>query len=273
VTVRVYIDGVAVEAERATLPVADRSIHYGDGLFETMYAEHGRVRFLDAHLERLHHGCDRIGLPAPQRDELEQSLVAAVGATPQAAVLKLIVTRGSGPRGYRPPAKPSIRRVLTVHEAPTASPGVPIDVRWCATPLARNPLLAGIKHLNRLEQVLAQAEWSDPAIAEGLMLDTEGEVVCGTHSNLFAVTAGTLFTPDLRFAGVAGVMRRQVLAAARAQRIPVVEAPMHPDEVERASELFVTNAISGIRPVGRLDDHVWPVGPVTTQLARALALW
>jgi 4-amino-4-deoxychorismate lyase len=121
--------------------------------------------------------------------------------------------------------------------------------------------------------VLAQAEWRDPGIAEGLMLDTEGEIVCATQSNVFAVIAETLFTPDLRFAGVAGVMRRQVLAAARAGGIPVIEAPLHPDELDRASELFVTNAVHGIRPIGQLDDRGWPVGAVTARLAGALSLW
>ena len=269
---RVYIDGVAVEPEHATWPVADRAIHYGDGVFETMYAQHGEVRFLSTHLDRLTRGCERIGLPPPARADLDREISAAARETPR-AVMKLIVSRGSAHRGYRPPPQPAVRRLLTMHAAPDPAAGAPIDVRWCVTPLARNPLLAGIKHLNRLEQVLAQAEWSDPAIAEGLMRDTEGEVVCGTQSNVFAVIAGTLFTPDLRFAGVAGVMRRQVLDAARTQRIAVVEAPMHPDELERASEVFVTNAVSGIRPVARLGDRCWPVGPVTTQLARALALW
>ncbi|HSN73136.1 MAG TPA: aminotransferase class IV, partial [Steroidobacteraceae bacterium] len=172
-----------------------------------------------------------------------------------------------------PPEPAAPRRILSIDETPVMNDGAPITVRWCSTQLGRNPGLAGIKHLNRLEQVLARAEWSDVSIAEGLMLDTEGEIVCGTSCNVFAVIDGSLTTPDLRYCGVAGVMRRQVLSVAAALGIAVNEAPLRPDELARASEVFVTNAIAGIRPVGRLAELEWPIGATTRRLARALELW
>jgi 4-amino-4-deoxychorismate lyase len=146
-------------------------------------------------------------------------------------------------------------------------------VRWCETHLGRNPGLAGIKHLNRLEQVLAQAEWRDPDIAEGLMLDTEGEVVAATSGNLFIVRDGILCTPDLRYCGIRGVMRGRVLGVARSIGLAVEEQPLRRNDIEAASELFITNAVRGIRPVTALENSTWPVGDVATQLATTLALW
>lgn len=145
-------------------------------------------------------------------------------------------------------------------------------VRWCETRLGRNTRLAGIKHLNRLEQVLAQQEWDDPRIAEGFMLDTEGELVCATSCNVFLVRDGVLRTPDLRFCGVAGVMRARVILAAAELGIAVVEEPLWPDDVATAQEVFITNAVRGIRAVVSLDTLSWSPGPITAQLAAQLRL-
>jgi 4-amino-4-deoxychorismate lyase len=129
-----------------------------------------------------------------------------------------------------------------------------------------------MKHLNRLEQVLAQMEWNDPAIAEGLMLDTEGELVCGTSSNVFVVRDGVVTTPDLRFCGVAGVMRAKVLEAAAQLGIPSSEEPLWPHDVETASEVFVTNAVRGVRSVRALEALHWDGASVAQRLRGALQL-
>ena len=236
----------------------DRGLHYGDGVFETALLNEGAVRFLDAHLERLVQGCERLGIPLPSIDAL-RSEIDTVTANLRSGVLKLIVTRGvAQSRGYRPETSSASTRIVALYAAPNhAQPPAEIQVKWCETRLGRNARLAGIKHLNRLEQVLAQAEWRDTAIAEGLMLDTEGELVCGTASNVFIVREGTLFTPDLRFCGVRGVMRAQVLRAARALNIPISEEPLWPDDLLQAQEVFVTNAVRGIRSVDQLDLTRW----------------
>jgi len=146
--------------------------------------------------------------------------------------------------------------------------GVP--VRWCETRLARQPRLAGIKHLNRLEQVLARAEWRDE-FAEGLMCDTEGQVIEGTMSNLFLVQKGTLVTPDLSQSGVAGVMRAEVLEQADRLGIPHVLQPVSVGMVEQAEELFLTNSLIGIWPVARLEaQHYAVAGKITQTLQAAL---
>jgi 4-amino-4-deoxychorismate lyase len=137
--------------------------------------------------------------------------------------------------------------------------------------LGRNARLARIKHLNRLEQVLAQAEWHDEAIVDGLMLDTEGELVSGTANNVFLVREGVLLTPDLRFCGVLGIMRAEVLRVAKELGIAVSEEPLWPHDVEAASELFLTNAVRGIRSVNELGALRWDSAPVAERLRQALA--
>jgi len=222
-------------------------------------------------MERLLDGCSRLGIPVP-----DVTLLAAETArlceTSDRAVLKIIITRGSGGRGYRPPASPEPQRLLM--RFPWPDPVVPesgITLRLCQTPLGCNPLLAGIKHLNRLEQVMARGEWNDESIHEGVMCDTEGYVVEGTMSNLFAVRDGVLLTPDLASCGVAGVMRHQILALAAQLSIPSEFADIKVTDLSVMDELFVTNSIIGIWPVARLDAQVFKRGPVTEQLVQALA--
>jgi 4-amino-4-deoxychorismate lyase len=154
-------------------------------------------------------------------------------------------------------------------DAPATAPAS-ITVRWCDTRLSRNAQLAGLKHCNRLEQVLAQAEWRDPDIAEGLMLDTEGELVCGTMSNVFLVLEGVLVTPDLRYGGVAGVIRKNVLRLASLLQIETEQRAVRGEELCAAQEIFVCNAVRGIQPVTSLAQQRWSVGALTQSLLRAL---
>jgi 4-amino-4-deoxychorismate lyase len=256
VTLAILVNGITPKNLTHALPANDRGFHYGDGLFETALLDQGVVRYLDAHLERLQAGCGRLGITPPDRDQLRAE-IGSVTSKLRSGVLKIVLSRGvAKTRGYRPEQAPTATRVVALYAAPEASEGA-IEVRWCETRLGRNARLAGIKHLNRLEQVLAQAEWHDPGVGEGLMLDTEGELVCGTASNVFIVRNGTLFTPDLRFCGVRGVMRAQVLRAASESGMSVSEEPLWPTDVEAAEELFVTNAVRGIRSVRALGSLRW----------------
>lgn len=252
------------------IPADDRGFQYGDGLFETALLVRGRVRFLDDHLRRLFSGCTRLGIAAPDEQTL-RSEIAQVTAGDERGVLKIIVTRGSGGRGYRPSSVAGSTRVVALHPF-NPTPQAALRLRWCEIRLGRNARLAGIKHLNRLEQVLAQSEWREGEADEGLMLDTEGEVVCATSANVFAVRDGALITPDLRFCGVHGVMRAQVLKAAAKLRLVVSEEPLWPQDLETASEIFITNAVRGIRSVASLDSLQWSETGVATRLAHALSL-
>lgn len=267
---RLLVNGVEPGDPSHAIAVNDRGLSYGDGLFETAFVQGGEVRFLDAHLTRLLTDCRRLGIAPPDRNQLLDEIRVVTRAQPS-GVLKIIITRGAGGRGYRPGAALESTRIVALHPAPEPS-AEPIVVRWCTTRLGRNSRLAGIKHLNRLEQVLAQMEWNDPAVAEGLLLDTEGELVCGTYSNVFVVRDGVLTTPDLRFCGVAGVMRAKVLDAAAQLGVASSEEPLWPHDVEIASEVFLTNAVRGVRSVRALDSLHWDSGPVARKLCAALQL-
>jgi 4-amino-4-deoxychorismate lyase len=253
--------------ESARISADDRGLLYGDGLFETMAAIDGRVQHLDLHLARLEEGCRRLRMPVPSSGLIAEECSRVLEGIGQATV-KLMVTRGAGPRGYRPPAEPSITRIVNaLAPRPRGDKLPPLTVRLCQTRLGQNPLLAGLKHLNRLEQVMACAEWDDPEIGEGLMLSMDGRLVCATAANVFLVLGGRLVTPEIRDCGVSGVMRQVVLAAARDLGIPTAVEDVRPESLDVAEEVFVTNAVIGIRPVGELMGvRKWSVGEVTRAL-------
>ncbi len=259
--IRTLVDGRAEERIAAT----DRGLLYGDGLFETIRFGAGRAPLWDRHMARLAAGCGRLGLPLPDEERLAhecREVMAGLGA----AVVRITLTRGHGERGYAPPREVVPTRIVAAHP----SPDLPRDwyargirVRFCAVRLARQPLLAGMKHLNRLEQVLARAEWNDAAIPEGLMLDTADHVVCATAANLFAVIDGALCTPPVDLAGVAGVARAETLAVRTDTRLRELTRA----DLAAASELFLTSSVRGIVPITATDEADYGAsGPV----ARAL---
>ncbi|MSR09780.1 MAG: aminodeoxychorismate lyase [Gammaproteobacteria bacterium] len=248
--------------------VSDRGFTYADGLFETVAIRAGTPRFLDLHLDRLLTGCGRLSIAAPTRARLAADLKATVRDIPH-GVLKVFVTRGPGPRGYALPDSPTTTVAWGTGES-RAQPSLPIEIRWCETMTSANPATAGLKSLGRLEQVLARAEWQQPEIAEGLMLSTEGQLVGGTASNVFLVTGDRLLTPVVHRAGIAGVMRRVVVEAAMGAGIPFLETQLSPADVRNATEVFVTNALTGIRPVRQLGAQNWGTGPITRHLCGLL---
>lgn len=262
------LNGVSIGNPKHALHVEERGLNYGDGVFETMLLTNGAVALIDGHLERLRIGCERLGIATPSTQSVLGD-VKTLTKTSSNGIVKLIVTRGAGGRGYRANAELAPSRITLLYPQPQTT-SREVDVRWCAMRLARNAQLAGIKHLNRLEQVLAQNEWSDASIAEGLMMDTEGEVVSATASNVFVVIDGVVTTPDLRFSGVRGVMRQHVLRKTSDLGIEVSERSLRKEDILDADEIFLTNAVRGIRPVVALGERRWPVGPITQRLMNAV---
>lgn len=254
-----------------SVDVTDRGFALGDGLFETIAIRDGEPRLWQSHVERLSEGCRRLGIPVPSteglRQELDRARDGAVSGT-----ARITITRGSGPRGYAPPPRPAPTRVVAFFPSTDGSSSKSRFVlRWCQTRLALQPALAGIKHLNRLEQVLARAEWTDPTIDEGIMLATDGRVVECVMSNLFLVSDHTLVTPALDECGVSGVMRRHVLEAARRAGIDTEVRRVEPEEVKRACAVFVTNAVRGLVAVERIDELQYSAdGPVVRDLMDCL---
>jgi 4-amino-4-deoxychorismate lyase len=257
---RVLVNGVSA----TTVSVFDRGLSYGDGLFETIRLVQGAAPLWLRYMERLGDGCRRLRLPPPDvATLLSEAGIVAKGM--DQAVVRITITRGMGERGYAPPSSPVATRIVAGFEAPGMSGDVytfGLRTRWCETRLAPQPLLAGLKHLNRLEQVLARAEWSDPSVGEGLVCDIDGHVISGTMTNLFAVLDDRLVTPALDRCGVAGVARAEILAT-----VPdACVMPLRPEDIERASEVFLSSSVRGILPVQAVGDTVYGPGPVTRAL-------
>lgn len=263
--------------EGAPLAPGDRGLAYGDGLFETIAVRGGEPRFLARHLERLELGLRRLGIDSAPHIAPGTAVRRALAAVPAGGdgVAKLVVTRGGTQRGQAPAPDAPPNVLVGVDRAPRRPPEYwqeGIAVRWCRTRLGRNPALAGMKHLSRLELVAASREWSAAeGPAEGLLLDTAGQVVCGTMTNVFTVTAKRLLTPGIEHCGVAGVMRRRVLENADALGIPVEIGPLSRAAVTAAEEIFLTNALIGVWPVRSLGNWRAGRGRVTTRLMRRLA--
>jgi len=263
------IDGHA----REHLPAGDRGLHFGDGVFETMAVVAGRALCLDRHLARLEDGCARLTIPAPGRGTLEAECARVCEGTEQ-AVLKVIVTRGAGGRGYMPDPGAAPTRIVARYPWPDYRADVGregVAVRICRTRLGRNPRLAGIKHLNRLEQVLARSEDNPRDCEEGLMLDDRGYVIEGIATNVFAIRGGRVCTPDLSECGVAGIVRALVLEEARALTGQEPEvASLGIEELAGADECFLTNSLIGIWPINTIEDEPVATGPIARQLLAAL---
>lgn len=266
------------------LSALDRGFQYGDGLFETLRVVNGQPQHWSRHMARLASGCERLGIATPDleclRTEAESLCRTFVDGNDiqGCGVLKITVTRGSGGRGYAFTGSLEPTRVVSISPAPIfpashASQGV--KLRLCKMHLGHNPRLAGIKHLNRLEQVLARAEWDDPDIAEGVLLDHQNHVIEGTMSNLFCVQTRegaqpTLLTPELSRCGVRGVTRDRILEIAAQLDIPSRETDLSLTDLRQASEVFISNSLIGIWPVRELMEHVYPVGPISHRLREAL---
>lgn len=261
------VNGVATDVVSAR----DRGFQYGDGIFETIAVRHGKPLLWERHVQRLRAGATRLGIPAPVSALLQTEADQLCHGIDR-GVLKIILTRGVAGRGYRADAAAEPTRVLSLsswpeHPAAWAQEGV--SVRWCQTRLASQPRLAGLKHLNRLEQVLARAEWGDD-YAEGLMRDEAGNLIEGTVTNVFLVEAGALHTPEVVRCGVDGVMRATVLELAAGLGIACRVGLVTPAQLDRADEVFLTNSLIGLWPVQRIEKRSYGIGQTTRQIQTAL---
>lgn len=239
----------------SSLSYRDRGLQYGDGVFETMRVRRRGIRLLDLHLDRLYRSCRRLKIQVPKalvvRRELER-----IAAGRKQGILKLIVTRGRGARGYRPSGRERATRIVTLEALPraiSAEAAKAVRLRVCATRLSTTPSLAGLKTLNRLDSVLARSEWTDARIWEGLMRDVDGNWVCGTMSNLFLRRGTVLMTPLLDRCGVAGIMRRWIFESAASLGLRAVERRIRWKDLQTAEEVFMSNAVVGIRSVRTIE--------------------
>lgn len=271
------------------ITIQDRGFQYGDGLFETIACRDNVLEFWAAHMKRLRQGAERLQLACPEETLWLQDIRMLVEhyhsdtdnaktTSNNGFVVKLVLTRGNSERGYRPVEKTEGTRVVQImaglpsryFHCPTSSPA---KLCCCRQTVSINPSLAGIKHLNRLENVLARNEWKDN-YTEGLMCDAHGHVIEGTMSNIFGFRQGTLFTPALTSSGVNGILRQHIMQLVEHFSIPLTIAELSIDDIFSMDELFICNSLLEILPVIslRYEDINWQAkdNPVAEKLNRGL---
>ena len=257
------------------IALSDRGFQYGDGTFTTLPVILGQPILLDQHIERLRRDSARLLISFPDESVLRSEIEAICRQSPD-SILKIMLTRGIGGRGYQPLLPGVTTRVLTTHPLPN----YPETFRSTGIRLARsevklgiNPSLAGIKHMNRLEQVLARAACSDSEAQEFLMTDNENYVVEASMSNVFIARDSVLQTPLLDRCGVSGVMRAQVIHRALAMGLRVEQTKMRMEDIQQADEVFLTNSLFPIWPVRQFESHQYDVGPIARRLLDGMPDW
>ena len=274
----VLVNGYRRSPAEGAISVFDRGFQYGDGLFETLAVVGGRVRDLEAHLERLAQGARVLGIPEPDREALSRELAeAGAGLGPeQRGVLKVLYSRGPGGRGLAPPETPEPTRVVLRLPWPEHPPGWAregVRVIHCRTRQVCGAALDGrIKHMNQLNHIVARMEWTDPGIAEGLLRDGSDRVIEGTVTNLFRVAGGAVETPRLDGSGLAGITRWRILELAAEAGLETREVDLRARDLRVADEVFLTSSLIGVWPVRELDGEALrgAPGPVTRELQAAL---
>ena len=253
----------------------DRGLTYGDGVFRTIKVVNGLPEHWPIHYQTLVEDCSALGIVCPSADLFISDFERLFTPEDFVAVAKIIVTRGDGERGYKPPAITTPMRVMIK----SSLPGYPdsyftngVQLHLCETRIGHQPKLAGIKHLNRLENVLARMEWHDPAIAEGLMLDIAGNVIECTAANIFARFENTLVTPKLDLCGVAGITRKRILSHAHTLNLKAVIEEMDLKKLLTADEVVICNSLFGTWQVHTLTNKTWPKQPMAANFRKALSI-
>ena len=239
--------------------MTDRGLHYGDGVFETIACLRARPVFIDQHLNRMSSAAAKLDIPFPDRQLILNDIDGLLRGATANSVIKLILTRGRGKRGYRYQKKQLATRICMHSEWPDQvdqwrQNGV--KAQFCETPVSVNPVLGGIKTLNRLENVLASHELG-AGIDEGFMLDADGNVIEGTMSNIFAVIDDALVTPDVSRCGIEGIMREQIIDIADKNTIKVEVRDINREEFQQAAEIFICNSVIGLCTVKQLEQRVY----------------
>ncbi len=249
----------------------ERGFAYGDGVFSTIAVCHSQALLLDYHWQRLVEGCQRLGIHCPNISQWQNDFLHFT-AQHAHMTAKVIITRGEGGRGYLADSQAQANCYFyaypVVDYPPDYQQGVSTD--FLQGRLGVNPLLAGLKHLNRLEQVLLRQELAQTSHPEALVCDVAGKVIEGVFSNICMVKDRQLLTPLLNEAGVAGVMRRHVLQIAQELGVDVIETTLLPHEFLAADEVFFCNSLYGIWPVQQIAGTILPTPTLTPQLQQRL---
>lgn len=251
----------------------DRGFAYGDGVFRTMLVEDGLPVAWQAHYNKLFFDCNALNIVCPAQEVLLEDIERLFNDDDAVAVCKIVITRGESERGYMLPSVVKPSRVVIK----TTMPNYPISrfergvsLHLCELRLAHQPKLAGIKHLNRMENVLARAEWQNPELADGVLLDTHGNVIECTAANLFARYGKTLSTPDLSYCGVSGVTRELILKLAKELGYQKAETDISIETLRKADEVIMCNSLYGAWQVVSIGDMEWPALGLAEKVRKAL---
>jgi len=247
-----------------TISAVDRGFTYGDGVFRTMKIKDGQPISWPFHYQKLVADCAAIGIVCPSAELLMCDIQLLFPITEfedgQVQVVKIIITRGEGERGYAPPAVTIPTRVLIKSAMPSYADAhytQGVRLHLCDTRLALQPKLAGIKHLNRLENILARMEWRDESVFDGLMLDQHGNVIECTMSNIFTRVGTKLYTPDLSQCGVAGITRQRILGLEALLGLTTHVATLSLPELLNADEVIICNSLYGAFQVTAIGNQTW----------------
>lgn len=251
----------------------DRGFAYGDGIFRTMHYVQGKVQSWELHYRKLLEDCNRLDIVCPTAEVLLSDVDRLLADDASEAVVKIIVTRGEGSRGYAVPALAQPNRVViraALPEYPPTNLTHGVSLHLCELRLAHQPRLAGIKHLNRLDNVLARMEWNTAEFADGVLLDMDGHVIECTMSNLFIRSGQRLLTPDLTRCGVAGITRQRILELAPQLELEPGVALLSLAEVMAADELVICNSLFGAWQVTNFNQRQWQSQTLASRIRQLL---
>jgi 4-amino-4-deoxychorismate lyase len=255
------------EDQAACISPQDRGLQFGDGVFETIACRKNQLEFWDYHYERMQQGCEKLQMECPSETRLLGDITKILHSD-EDSVVKIIVSRGISARGYRPDPDASVSRICFVSPLMSVS-GQPLDVVMCHHRLPDESETGGIKHCNRLDQVMARLEWDSSGADEGLLCNFSGDIISGTMSNIFIIYDQKLITPDLAgSAGVAGTVRRAAIEAARELGIEILVSKVKQKDIQTAQEVFLTNSLMLIAPVKTLQNKSFAIpGRLTKTLS------
>jgi len=254
----------------------DRAIHYGDGLFETILCQSNRLYYWQKHFLRLQAGAKKLGLNCPTENvllnDIKKLLNSNESADDKSYAIKIILTRGIGRRGYAIDKQMAGSRLVSLsvmdknYSSLLSGQLLSGDLFLCKQQVSINESLAGLKHLNRLENVLARNEWTDARYIDGLMLNARQHIIEGSMSNVFAVKDNTLFIPDITSSGVAGIMREVVIEVAKTNNIETVIKDIKLAELKTMDEIFITNSLIMLKSIVEFDEIKFDNKMMTTAI-------
>ncbi|MEC6822668.1 aminodeoxychorismate lyase [Photobacterium piscicola] len=241
--------------EQQQLAITDRATQYGDGCFTTMLVEHQQVQLWSLHLARFKVSLERLAIAAPDWQQVYTDVAALALKYPHQGGIKILISRGSGGRGYNPAGCHDTQVIITHFEWPLhyqqwQQQGITLGV--CQLRMGNSPMLAGMKHLNRLEQVLLKQEIEKAGWVDAVALDSDGRVIETTVANLFWRKGNTVYTPALQRTGVAGVMRQWVLDMLNELNYDYQVGDFALEAVLTADEVFITNALMTLVPINQI---------------------